>query len=124
MTVCIGSTPLLQNIPRCLSRRSFPLGVLENVIIIIIIIIINNIIIIIIIIIIIFAPKKIIIITTIPLIQMLSTAREGSKQAWFADDAASGGCLESLRDWWDALVEKGPAFDYYPNAIKPFGGEI
>ena len=57
---------------------------------------------------------------TIPLIQMLSTAREGSKQAWFADDAASGGCLESLRDWWDALVEKGPAFGYYPNAIKTF----
>ena len=57
---------------------------------------------------------------TTPLIQMLSTAREGSKQAWFADDAASGGCLESLRDWWDALVEKGPAFGYYPNAIKTF----
>ena len=57
---------------------------------------------------------------TILLIQMLSTAREGSKQAWFADDAASGGCLESLRDWWDALVEKGPAFGYYPNAIKTF----
>ena len=35
MTVCIGSTPLLQNIPRCLSRRSFPLGVLEIIIIII-----------------------------------------------------------------------------------------
>ena len=57
---------------------------------------------------------------TIPLIQTLSTTREGSKQAWFADDAAFGGCLESLRDWWDALVEKVPSFGFYPNAIKIF----
>ena len=39
-------------------------------------------------------------------------------QAWFADDAASGGYLSRLRHWWDRLKVKGPKFGYFPNAMK------
>ena len=41
-------------------------------------------------------------------------------QCWFADDAASGGNLKCLRDWWGLLTKKGPQFGYYPNAVKTF----
>ena len=40
------------------------------------------------------------------------------KQVWFADDAAAGGGLAGLRRWWDLIVEKGPAYGYYPNPTK------
>ena len=53
---------------------------------------------------------------TVPLLNAVKTA--DTIQAWFADDAASGGCLRPLRIWWDALVRKGPAFGYYVNAGK------
>ena len=55
---------------------------------------------------------------TLPLIAKTKT--DGSKQAWFADDAAAGGILQSLRSWWDTLVENGPSFGYYPNALKTY----
>ena len=55
-------------------------------------------------------------IATVPLIKAVKTI--GTTQAWFADDAASGGQLRRLRQWWDALLTKGPAFGYYPNAAK------
>ena len=55
---------------------------------------------------------------TLPLIAKTKT--DGSKQAWFADDAAAGGILRSLRSWWDTLVENGPSFGYYPNALKTY----
>ena len=37
---------------------------------------------------------------------------------WYADDATGGGKLEQLRRWWDKLNECGPAFGYFPNAVK------
>ena len=40
------------------------------------------------------------------------------KQVWFADDSAAGGGLAGLRRWWDLIVEKGPAYGYYPNPTK------
>ena len=43
---------------------------------------------------------------------------EDTVQAWFADDAASGGYLSRLRHWWDLLKIKGPKFGYFPNAMK------
>ena len=42
----------------------------------------------------------------------------GIKQVWYADDAAAGGSLKALREWWDHTLGLGPAFGYYPNAIK------
>ena len=53
---------------------------------------------------------------TVPLINAVATP--GTIQTWFADDAASGGVLQRIREWWDCLVAKGPAFGYYPNAVK------
>ena len=41
-------------------------------------------------------------------------------QVWYADDAAVGGSLSALREWWDDLCSSGPMFDYYPNASKSF----
>ena len=53
---------------------------------------------------------------TMPLIRAVQLM--SSIQAWFADDAAAGGLLKSLRAWWDALLRHGPAFGYFPNATK------
>ena len=34
------------------------------------------------------------------------------------DDAATGGSLKALREWWDHTLELGPPFSYYPNVVK------
>ena len=52
----------------------------------------------------------------VPLIQKVSTKH--TTQSWFADDSACGGQLRWLRKWWDSLLVMGPAFGYYPNAVK------
>ena len=51
----------------------------------------------------------------LPLIKKLA---EEAKQVWYADDATGGGKLEQLRRWWDKINECGPAFGYFPNAVK------
>ncbi len=53
---------------------------------------------------------------TVPLINEIMTA--GTTQAWFADDAASGGTIRRLRLWWDTLLNCGPRYGYFPNAVK------
>ena len=53
---------------------------------------------------------------TVPLIDKVSTNH--TSQAGFADNSACGGKLRWLRKRWDVLVAVGPAFRYYPNAIK------
>ena len=50
----------------------------------------------------------------LPLIWKLINA----KQIWFADDAAAGGSVSQLKEWWDKLLELGPAYGYYPNPQK------
>ena len=35
-------------------------------------------------------------------------------QMWYADDDSVGGSLESLRSWWDSLIN----FGYFPNSSK------
>jgi len=39
-------------------------------------------------------------------------------EIWFADDAAGGGNLFALREWWDELLLKGPMYGYFPNGEK------
>ncbi len=59
--------------------------------------------------------------STMPLIhnlQMNSGANCKLKQAWYADDAASGGDLQSILSWWNQLKEVGPKYGYYPKAAK------
>ncbi len=41
-------------------------------------------------------------------------------QVWYADDAAAGGNLSSLRNFWDVLVQYGPAYGYFPKSSKTF----
>ena len=55
-------------------------------------------------------------IAIIPLIHQL--VDEETKQVWFADDAKAGGNLDSLKAWWDRIVDLGPDYGYYPNASK------
>jgi hypothetical protein len=38
------------------------------------------------------------------------------KQVWFGDDATGAGCVESVRTWWTAMTEFGPAYGYHANA--------
>ena len=51
-----------------------------------------------------------------PLIEKVSTRH--TTQVWFADDAADGGPIRAIREWWDKLVRYGPSFGYFPNAEK------
>ena len=51
-----------------------------------------------------------------PLIRSLEDNE--TKQVWFADNATTGGGLTGLRRWWDHVVERSPAYGYYPNPIK------
>ena len=39
-----------------------------------------------------------------PLIQKL----KGTQQVWLADDAAAGGSLDNLKEWWSCLFQLGP----------------
>ena len=52
----------------------------------------------------------------VPLINAIAT--ENTTQSWFADDSACGGQLQILRKWWDRLRSTGPAYGYFPHAIK------
>ena len=40
------------------------------------------------------------------------------KQVWFADDGTGADKLDALRKWWDMLLEKGPAYGYFPKPSK------
>ena len=58
-----------------------------------------------------------------PLIVKLSvndstTPENNPKEVWYADDAAAGGKLESLKVWWAALCQTGPMFGYHPKPTK------
>ena len=52
----------------------------------------------------------------VPLIQTLTDV--DVFQIWYADDAAAGGSLQSLRSWWNHLTALGPDYGYFPNAVK------
>jgi hypothetical protein len=56
-----------------------------------------------------------------PLLEMVSlkcSENSVTKQIWYADDAASGGKLRDIKEWWDQLGEIGPLFGYHPKASK------
>ena len=54
---------------------------------------------------------------TIPMIQKI--ANDGEQRIWYADDAAVGGKLGSIRKWWDNIQACGPKYRYFPNPAKP-----
>ena len=43
-----------------------------------------------------------------------------AKQTWYAEDAAAGGLLRSLRVFWDLLILHGPKYGYHPKPSKTF----
>ena len=51
----------------------------------------------------------------VPVIQQLKGL---ARQVWYADDAAAGGSLLQLRDWWSELLSFGRHFGYHVNAAK------
>ena len=60
---------------------------------------------------------------TMPLITTVAPEQpEGEhysvKQVWYADDAAGGGQLDGLKQWWKKLCTSGPLFGYYPKPEK------
>ena len=57
----------------------------------------------------------------LPLIQDLKNFHQWI-QVWYADDANCAGKLNLLRDWFDALKMRGPAFGYFLEPTKKFGG--
>ena len=54
-------------------------------------------------------------ISLVPVIQHL---RDIAKQVWYVDDAAAGGRLCQLKNWWDKLCSFGRPFGYNVNATK------
>ena len=53
---------------------------------------------------------------TLPLIRAVTTP--SAKQTWYADDAAAGGNLRHIRQWWNRLAAVGPDFGYFANSSK------
>ena len=43
---------------------------------------------------------------------------EKLKQQWYADDAASGGKLKDISEWWKRLCKSGPLYGYHPKPSK------
>ena len=55
-------------------------------------------------------------IATVPLIEKI--ASDGVKQIWYADDAAVGGDLVSIKKWWDDLQKFGPDYGSFQTQQK------
>jgi len=54
-------------------------------------------------------------ISLLPLIRQLSGL---SRQVWYADDAAAGGRILQLQQWWNCLSSSGHHLGYFTNARK------
>ena len=54
---------------------------------------------------------------TLPLIRLLRDPGRWT-QLWYADDASAGGTLPELREWFNLLCSRGPAFGYHPEPTK------
>jgi hypothetical protein len=55
------------------------------------------------------------VLSVVPLIRQL---RGDFTQAWYADDAQAAGRLMAIREWWNPIIEKGPAYGYHANPTK------
>ena len=58
-------------------------------------------------------------VSSLPLISSLDHLYQLS-QVWDADDASACGNLDSLREWFYILKERGPSFGYFPKPSKSF----
>ena len=55
---------------------------------------------------------------TNPLLEQLKIRVNKIKQVWFADDATGAGCLYSLKEWWELVIELGKKRGYYVDESK------
>ena len=54
-----------------------------------------------------------------PMLDMLvAMQNDHNKMVGFADDVTASGNLEALRRWWEALMQIGPNYGYYPQPTK------
>ena len=54
----------------------------------------------------------------IALVPLLKRLLPMCKQVWFADDATGCDKFQTMREWFDALVELGPLYGYFPKPSK------
>ena len=52
---------------------------------------------------------------TLPLIKSLPNSVH---HIWYADDVSAVGSVKDLSNWWNALVDQGPKYGYFPNSSK------
>ncbi|XP_066921132.1 uncharacterized protein [Clytia hemisphaerica] len=51
-------------------------------------------------------------------IMLMAIADKHNKMVGFADDITAAGDIQSLKQWWDLLLEIGPAYGYFPQPSK------
>ena len=49
---------------------------------------------------------------------LVAMLNDNSKMVGFADDVTASGNLETIRRWWDTLMQIGPNYRYYPQFTK------
>ena len=54
----------------------------------------------------------------LPLTKLLKKEIPDCIQPWYADDAGAGGSFEAIEDFFNLLVEEGPARGYFPEPTK------
>ena len=58
--------------------------------------------------------------SSLALISCLDHAQYLWTQVWYADDATACASLESLREWFCLLRERGPSIGYFPQLSKSY----
>ena len=51
-------------------------------------------------------------------IMLIAIADQHNKMVGFADDITAAGDIQSLKQWWDHLLEIGPSYGYFPQPSK------
>ena len=54
------------------------------------------------------------------MVELVSTKCDDMEMVAFADHFSAAGNLKSLLQWWTALLEVGPKFDYFSEPAKPW----
>jgi hypothetical protein len=57
---------------------------------------------------------------SLPFLWLLDQEESGTCQVAYADDLSGGGKVESLRKWFNGIIEKGPIFGYHAEPTKSY----
>ena len=55
---------------------------------------------------------------TVQIQHLLRLSASDVKQVWLTDDATGAGSVDSLKKWWDDIIDQGNRFGYYVNQKK------